>query len=159
MVKVNTQKKKWKTWGSGFFIGLFSNIIIYAIINGYDFVFTLKPLTIDISNRVNKLGEIVNSTNERLARMEDFYLFKDSNGQDCIVGVNPQIEIGCASAYKDNNLKLENGERISLIRNDGIHAPSVVTVTIVIIEKPDNAPDSRADFFINKVAVERLGYN
>ena len=59
----------------------------------------------------------------------------------------------------NNLLKINNGDRISLIRNDGIHAPSVVTVTVIIIEKPLNAPASDAEFFIDKTSVEMLGYN
>lgn len=159
MNRMNAQKrKKLRTWGTGFLVGLASNIIIYIAVNSFNYVYSLEPLLKNLDQDVRTLCKKESEADSILRIIENQYLFKDNAGQTCIVGVNPNLEEGYASAYKDTPLKIGNGNRISLIRNDGIHAPSVVTVTVIIIEKPQNAPSSDADFFIDKTSVEMLGY-
>ena len=152
------KKKKRQNIFTGFLIGLASNIIIYFVVNGINYFYKLEPLLEGMNTEIQTLCKKETEAGSILRKMESQYLFKDNSGQPCIIGVNPNLEEGYASAYKDNPLKICNGDRISLIRNDGIHAPSVVSVTVIIIEKPQNAPPSDAEFFIDKTSVEMLGY-
>lgn len=160
MNKVDVQKKKKReNMFTGFLMGLASNIIIYLVVYGLNYFYKLEPLLEGLNTEVKMFCEKENESLNILHKLEEQYLFKDNKGQTCIIGVNPNLEEGYASAYRDNSLKICNGDRISLIRNDGIHAPSVVTVTVIIIEKPQNAPSSDAEFFIDKTSIEMLGYN
>lgn len=154
-----TKKRKRKEWITGFLMGLASNILIYIVVYCFNYFYRLEPLLESLNSEIDTLCNKENESVNILHLLKEQYLFKDNSGQTCIVGVNPNLEEGYASAYNNNLLKINNGDRISLIRNDGIHAPSVVTVTVIIIEKPLNAPASDAEFFIDKTSVEMLGYN
>lgn len=160
MNRVNVPKKrKWNNISTAILIGVATNIIISIIVYGFHYFFKFEPLLEGMNTEIKTLCKKEIESDSILHRLESQYLFKDNSGQTCIVGVNPNLEEGYASAYKDNHLKISNGDRISLIRNDGIHAPSVVTITVIIIEKPQNAPTSDAEFFIDKTSIEMLGYN
>ncbi len=156
MKKLNKANKRPLAYGV--LIGLASNIIIYIIVNSLNYVYNLEPHIVKLSEDINTLCKKEAEAESILRKLEGNYLFKDNSGQVCTIGVNPNLKDGYASAYTNNMLKIKNGERISIIRNDGTHAPSVVTVTVFIIDKPQNAPNSEADFFIDKASVEMLGY-
>jgi hypothetical protein len=160
MNRVNVQKKrKRNSLRTAIIIGFATNVVIYIVIYAFNYFYKLEPLLEGLNTEVKILSKKEMESDRILHRIEGQYLFRDKSGQPCVVGVNPNLEEGYASAYKDNSLKISNGDRISLIRNDGIHAPSVVTITVIIIEKPQNAPISDAEFFIDKTSVEMLGYN
>ena len=154
-----TKKRKRKKFSTGLIMGLASNILICIVMYCFNYFYRLEPLLESLNSEIDSLCNKENESVNILHLLKERYLFKYNSGQTCIVGVNPNLEEGYASAYNNTPLKINNGDRISLIRNDGIHAPSVVTVTVIIIEKPLNAPASDAEFFIDKTSVEMLGYN
>ena len=121
MNRVNVQKKrKWNNIRTAILIGVATNIIISIIVYAFNYFFKFEPLLEGLNTEIKILCKKEIESDSILHRLESQYLFKDNSGQTCIVGVNPNLEEGYASAYKDNRYG-KSGTPSSHRHEDGKH--------------------------------------
>lgn len=137
--------------------GLAANLIFLLLSAIISFFVVIQPMLSDVKEKVERSYEHICSMKNRMSDIEKHYLFKDVEGQKCVIGVSANTERGSIGVYADNKFNLENGDIISIVRTDGLYAPTLVSFVVYVNDRNANTKSSEADLFLNREGIERLG--